>query len=135
MRMSDWSSDVCSADLDLTLFRDDRRVALHDLVEACRSSARHCLLAAELMPNDPRCEELRALGGKRTATADFFGERMIAEDDIPGGPPEERSLVETVLARARAAFADEAMDARPIGRASGWGRVCKDVSNRVVAVH
>src|SRR3546814_18231370 len=66
--------------LDLTLFRDDRLVALHDLVEACRSSARHCLLAAELMPNDPRCEELRALGGKRTATADFFGERMIAED-------------------------------------------------------
>src|SRR3546814_18788065 len=63
------------------------------------------------MPNDPRCEELRALGGKRTATADFFGERMIAEDDIPGGPPEERSLVETVLARARAAFADEGMDA------------------------
>src|SRR3546814_12147484 len=63
------------------------------------------------MPNDPRCEELRALGEKRTANADFFGARMIAEDDIPGGPPEERSLVETVLARARAVFADEGMDA------------------------
>ncbi|HEY9539057.1 MAG TPA: hypothetical protein VIS03_15795 [Kiloniellaceae bacterium] len=95
----------------MTLFRDDRLVALHDLVEACRSSARHCLLAAESMPNDPRCEELRALGEKRTANADFFGARMIAEDDIPGGPPEERSLVETVLARARAVFADEGMDA------------------------
>src|SRR3546814_3049259 len=145
MRISDWSSDVCSSDLnqaggkphappatarhrrgtegahprcrgdrarrrggvrapapagraarrllDLTLFRDDRLVALHDLVEACRSSARHCLLAAESMPNDPRCEELRALGEKRTANADFFGARMIAEDDIPGSTPEERSLV------------------------------------------
>src|SRR3546814_5660500 len=66
MRISDWSSDVCSSDL---------------------------------------------LGEKRTANADFFGARMIAEDDIPGGPPEERSLVETVLARARAVFADEGMDA------------------------
>src|SRR3546814_17861196 len=36
---------------------------------------------------------------------------MIAEGDIPGGPPGERSRWETCLARARAVFADEGMDA------------------------
>src|SRR3546814_15586793 len=102
--------------LDLTLFRDDRLVALHDLVEACRSSAPHCLLAAESMPNDPRCEELRALGETRPANPAFFGSRMIAAHAIPGGPPDQRSLVVTVLARARAVFPHE------IGRASGRGR-------------
>ena len=94
----------------MSLLRDDRLVALHDLVEACRASAQHCALAADLMADDPRAAALQALGRKRAAEADFFGGRMIAEDDIPGGPPEERSLLETALARAKAAFADEGMD-------------------------
>lgn len=95
----------------MSLLRDDRLVALHDLVEACRDSARHCALAAELMEDDPRAADLQALADKRAAEADFFSERMIAEDDIPGGPPEERSLIETVFARAKALFAEEGMDA------------------------
>jgi hypothetical protein len=95
----------------LNLFRDDRLVMLHDLVEACRASSRHCALAAELMPDDPRAAELQALADKRAAAADFFGERMIAEDDIPAGPPAERSWLETALARAKAALADEGNDA------------------------
>lgn len=95
----------------MSLLRDDRLVVLHDLVEACRVSSRHCALAADLMPDDPRAVELRALGEKRAADADFFGERMIAEDDIPGGPPAERSLLETALARARAVLADQGFDA------------------------
>ena len=95
----------------MSLLRDGRLVALHDLVEACRASSRHCILAAELMPDDPRAAALQALGEQRAATADFFGERMIAEDDIPAGPPAERSLIETALARAKAAFVDAGMDA------------------------
>lgn len=95
----------------MSLLRDDRLVALYDLVEACRASSQHCLLAAELLPEDPRAEALRALGERRAADADFFGERMVAEGDIPGGPPAERSFIETALARARAAFADEGFDA------------------------
>lgn len=95
----------------MTLLRDDRLVALHDLVEVCRASSHHCLLAADLMTDDPRAEQLRALGQQRASEADFFGARMIAEDDIPAGPPAERSLVDTALARARAALAEEGMDA------------------------
>jgi hypothetical protein len=95
----------------VSLFRDDRLVILHDLVEACRASSQHCVLAAELMAEDPRAAELQALGEKRAADADFFGERMIAEDDIPGGPPEERGLFETALARAKAVFAEKGLDA------------------------
>jgi hypothetical protein len=95
----------------VSLLRDERLVVLHDLVEASRASAQHCILAAELMPDDPRAAALQALGEQRAAAADFFGERMIAEDDIPGGPPAERSLVEAALARAKAIFADAGMDA------------------------
>ena len=94
----------------MSLLRDDRLVALHDLVEACRASSRHCALAAELMAEDPRAGDLRDLASRRAGEADFFGDRMIAEDDIPGGPPEERSLLETALARVKAAFAKEGMD-------------------------
>jgi len=95
----------------VNLLRDDRLVVLHDLVAACRASSRHCILAADLMPDDPRAGDLRALGEQRASDADFFGERMIADDDIPGGPPAERSLLETALARAKAAFADEGLEA------------------------
>ena len=95
----------------MNLLRDDRLVALHDLVEVCRASSRHCRLTAELMADDPRASELRALGEQRAAEADFFGARMIAEDDIPGGAPAECSLLETAFARAKAALADEGMDA------------------------
>lgn len=94
----------------MSLLRDDRLVILHDLVEACRASSRHCALAADLMAEDPRAGDLRNLAAQRAGAADFFGGRMIAEDDIPGGPPEERSLLETALARAKAAFAEEGMD-------------------------
>ncbi|GAB4360529.1 MAG: hypothetical protein Kow00114_14240 [Kiloniellaceae bacterium] len=91
----------------MSILRDERLVALHDLVEACRSSASHAALAAELMAGDSRAAALQALADQRAADADFFAERMIAEGDIPGGPPEERSLLDAALARARAAFADE----------------------------
>ena len=107
----------------MSLLRDDRLVTLHDLVEACRASSQHCLLAAELMPEDPRAAALRDLGGRRAADADFYGERMVAEDDIPGGPPAELSFIETALARARAAFADE-----------GFGALLADCREREVAV-
>lgn len=97
--------------MSVNLLRDDRLVALHDLVAACRDSARHCTLAAEVMQDDPRAAELRALADQRNREADFFGERMIAEDDIPEGAPEERSLFETAFARARAVFAEEGLNA------------------------
>jgi len=95
----------------VSILRDERLVALHDLVEACRSSASHAALAAELMGDDPRAAELRALSERRTAAADFFAERMIAEDDIPGGPPEERSLLQSALAQLRATFDSEGWEA------------------------
>lgn len=90
----------------MSILRDDRLVALHDLVEVCRNASRHHLLAAELMVDDPRADDLRALAGQRDREAEFFADRMIAEDDIPGGPPEERSLLESALARAKGALTD-----------------------------
>ncbi|MGD1876951.1 MAG: hypothetical protein ACFB13_05550 [Kiloniellaceae bacterium] len=95
----------------MSILRDERLVALHDLVEACRGSESHAALAAELMAEDPRAKALQELAERRRADADFFGARMIAEDDIPAGPPEERNLLQTALARARAAFDNEGWDA------------------------
>ena len=107
----------------MSILRDDRLLALHDLVEACRSSASHAALAAELMADDPRAPDLQALADERSADADFFAERMIAEDDIPGGPPEERSLLDAARARARAAFADD-----------GWETLLNDCREQEQAV-
>lgn len=95
----------------MSILRDDRLVALHDLVETCRNASRHYLLAADTMEGDPRADELQALADQRGREADFFGERMIAEDDIPPGPPAERSLLESALAHAKGAFTDAAWEA------------------------
>jgi len=95
----------------LSILRDERLVALHDLVEACRASASHCTLVAEAMAEDSRAKELQALAGQRNGEADFFGKRMIAEDDIPEGPPEERSLLQAALARGKAALAEDGEEA------------------------
>jgi hypothetical protein len=95
----------------LSILRDDRLVALHDLVEACRDSARHCALAAEMMEEDPRAGKLQSLAERRSRDADFFSERMIEEDDIPGGPPEERSLLQSAFAGAKAALDDRGWEA------------------------
>jgi hypothetical protein len=66
---------------------------------------------AEAMSEDSRAEALEALAGQRNREADFFGKRMIAEDDIPAGPPEERSLLQAALARGKAVLAEDGGDA------------------------
>ncbi|MGF1592579.1 MAG: hypothetical protein ACFCUW_04825 [Kiloniellaceae bacterium] len=103
----------------MSILRDDRLLALHDLVEACRDSARHCALAAEMMEDDPRAGKLRDLAERRSREADFFGARMIEEDDIPGGAPEERSLLQAALAGARSVLVD-----------SGWEALLDDCRSR-----
>lgn len=95
----------------MSILRDERLVALHDLVAVCRDSALHCSLALEELPEDPVATELEALAAQRRREADFFAARMIAEDDIPGGSPEERSLLDTALARAKAALGEDERDA------------------------
>ena len=94
----------------MSILRDERLVALHDLVEVCRTASRHHHLAAELiaesLAGDRRAEELRALADQRAREADFFGERMLAENDIPAGPPAERSLLESIVAYGKGALSD-----------------------------
>lgn len=95
----------------MSVLRDERLLTLHNLVEACRACASHCALVAETLADDPRAGDLQKLAKQRNADADFFGARMRAEDDIPEGPPEERSLLQTALARAKAALADAGAEA------------------------
>lgn len=91
----------------MSILRDERLLALHDLVSACRASSSYCAQAAEMLGDDPRSADLKALAEQRREAADFFGERMIEADDIPEGQPEELNLLQTALARAKAAFADD----------------------------
>jgi len=91
----------------VSIMRDDRLLALHDLVAACRASAQHARLAAEVLSDDPRAKQLQALAAQRERVADTFSQPIIEADDIPAGPPEERGLLETALARARAAFDED----------------------------
>jgi len=92
---------------EVSILRDERLLALHDLVSACRASSSHCEQAAELLAKDPKAGGLKALAQRRREAADFFGERMVEADDIPEGQPEELSLLQTVLARAKTAFAHD----------------------------
>ncbi len=91
----------------LSILRDDRLLALHDLVEACRASARHAELAAEMLSEDPRAAEMSALAAQRKQDAERFCEPILEAEDVPPGPPEERGLLETALASAKAAFAED----------------------------
>ena len=91
----------------MSILRDERLVALHDLVEVCRASARLYALAAEMLPDEPRARELQALAEQRNGEADFFGERMRESHDIPAGSPEERDLLQTALAGVKAALNDD----------------------------
>ena len=54
----------------MSILRDDRLLALHDLVEACRASARFAELAADLLKDDARARDLEALAAARNDAAD-----------------------------------------------------------------
>jgi len=91
----------------VSILRDERLLALHDLVAACRASSSHCSHAAGLLPGDRRAQALEELAARRHEAAEFFAEHMVEADDIPEGQPEELNLLESALAGARAAFAND----------------------------
>lgn len=91
----------------MTVLRDDRLLALHDLVEACRASAQHAALAAELLSEDRQGDALSALARRRNQDAERFCEPILEAGDMPAGPPEERGLLDAALASARATFAQD----------------------------
>jgi hypothetical protein len=93
--------------VNVSILRDARLLALRDLVAACRASSSYCAHVAGLLSDDPRGQALEDLAARRHEVADFFAERMIEADDIPEGQPEELSLLESALAGARAALAND----------------------------
>lgn len=103
----------------MSILRDDRLLALHDLVEACRASAQQAEAAAEVLAEDARARQLEALAAQRRRDAGEFCEPIIESEDIPPAPPEERGLLELALAGARAAFAED-----------GWAALLADCRAR-----
>ena len=91
----------------MKLMRSDRLVALKDLVEVCTAAARSYTAAAEVLPDGPLAESLRSLASARTERADFFAARMSEDGDLPAAPPEERTILETAVTKAKAALSED----------------------------
>jgi len=91
----------------MTLLRSDLLVALNDTLVACRQAAAQHRSGGEWCGDAPTCEALQALAEEREADAHVLGRFVLAHDDIPNAPPEERMLIATTLSRARAALASD----------------------------
>src|SRR3546814_7479640 len=68
MRISDWSSDVCSSDLSVAIRLQRRQISRHRVIAA--GGRRHPLLRNEAAAPDPGAEARRnALAGRRQCLA------------------------------------------------------------------
>lgn len=93
-------------DEDMTLLRSDRLLALQDLVEACRAAAQYYEAALPLLQDPGLNARLSKLAQERQAKADYFAAQMAKADDLAGGPPEERAILQAVVTRAKAALSN-----------------------------
>ncbi len=91
----------------MNLLRDDRLVALNDLIEACREAARTYEAAAETLQDNPLSQSLYALSKERDRKADFLAQRVREDGDIPAGPPEEIATLATAATKAKALLSDD----------------------------
>ena len=89
----------------MSILRDERLLALHDLVEACRASAQQTEIAAEVLSEGSLVKQLEALAAQRRRDAEELCEPILESEDIPPALPEERGLLESAVAAAKAAFA------------------------------
>src|SRR3546814_12748413 len=104
MRISDWSSDVCSSDLPEQFERDLRRIDFHDVARARHGERREGGLAEEM-----RGDAFVALGISRRPIVEPHP-RVVQRDKI-------LAIARQMLVAARA----------EIGRASCRERVCQYV--------
>lgn len=89
------------------LLRDDSLVALNDLLIACREAA-DCHRTAAKASHDPDlAQELTALARDRDAMAEVLREAIVAQDDIPGAPNQEKELIEAALTRVKSVLSED----------------------------
>src|SRR3546814_18146327 len=111
MRISDWSSDVCSSDLPATLSAN-----LSALPSAARPSVQNCM-------NDA-ARQIGVTGGTRLSY-----DRLVNLEQGNGGWRIRAAMTATYPDGARSME----MYCREIGRAAGSGRGCQDGEIWVVA--
>lgn len=84
--------------------RDEDLIAINELIVACREAADRHGTVADLVQDRHLAAELSALGRDRAAVADELAEAVIAKDDIPNAPSEEKVLLEAAATRLKAAI-------------------------------
>ncbi len=85
----------------MSLLRSDSLVALNDLLVACREAASCHRTAADTCPDPDIAKDLAALAQDREDMAENLAETLIAMDDIPNAPNEEKELIEATLTRVK----------------------------------
>src|SRR3546814_20814637 len=111
MRISDWSSDVCSSDLLTAAFAVERCLVGDDIHRVAHASA----IDARAVPDDRDDLALTLFGG----ITDEFGAALFLDEIEPQFV--RRLVARSLPCRPRGAALPE------IGRASGRERGCQDV--------
>src|SRR3546814_19976214 len=114
MRISDWSSDVCSSDLEPVLTPQDHEVATAQIIQVRLEVA--TVVVNRALRRLDQVIERRSFGGPGVLTHD-----LVAEIDC---------LVQLQLANVLLM----PLAGQPVGRAACWESVCISVLISVVAV-
>src|SRR3546814_10883794 len=122
MRISDWSSDVCSSDLTIVGLRSE----LHELMESAAGIYREDALLREA------CKKVAALRQRyRTLAIDdhsmVFNTQLFQALELGAMLDIGEAMVHAALARRESRGAHQRLDFPEIGRASCRERVCQYV--------
>lgn len=91
----------------MDLIRDDKLVALNDLIVACREAAAFHATAADLAPESGLARDLAALSETRRSQAEELAAAVVEKDDIPNAPSGEKELLDAALARLKSAVSED----------------------------
>ncbi len=79
------------------MLRDDRQVALNQVLVACEEAAERHLLAAERLADDAESALLASLARERADVAEELAEEVRRLGDLPDTPDADREAVEEVI--------------------------------------
>ncbi len=91
----------------MKILKDERAVALNDVIALCLDAAELYEAAADFADAASLAQALRALAGRRRAAVEALAAEVRRLDELPSAPPqEERVLLETAATQLKASLAD-----------------------------
>lgn len=91
----------------MPMLRDDRQVALNDVIVLCRDAADHYRDAAALLERGEPARLLDDLARRRAQAADELARHSRQLGDLPDEPDPDKETVDNLLTRLKALFVED----------------------------